>query len=82
MVGVAEMMILGQVWSVVFNVLLLYLQGDGGPVHHMQARVALQVSTIPGILDLPHYDLHMVEVQGILVIHLAVQQGLSDARLI
>ena len=48
----------------------------------MQAGVALQVSSLPVILDLPHYDLHIVEVQGILVVHLAVQQGLSVTRLI
>ena len=50
-----------------------YLEGDGEPVHHWQAGVALQVSSSPVILDLPHYDLHIVEVQGIVAVHLAVQ---------
>ena len=76
-----EMMILGQAGSAV-SIVLLNLEGDGEPVHHVQAGVALQVSSLTVILDLPHYDLHTVEVQGILVIHLAVQQGLSVARLI
>ena len=53
----------------------LYLEADGEPVHHVQAGVALQVSSLPVILDLPHYDLHIVEVQGVLVV-------LSAARLI
>ena len=48
----------------------------------MQAGATLQVSSLPVILDLPHYDLHIVEVQGILVVHLAVQEGLSAATLI
>ena len=40
------------------------------------------MSSLPVILELPNYDLLIVEVQGILVVHLAVQQGLSVARVI
>ena len=40
-----------------------YMERDGELVHHMQAGVdALQARPLSVILDLPHYDLHIVEI--------------------
>ena len=40
----------------------------------MQAGVTRQVSSLRVIFDLPHSDLNNVEIQGVLVTRLAVQQ--------